>query len=210
MMAAFPMMAQMAQQKSGQIGQAGGALANYFFGGDPSQPYQDAQEQMGKYYQEGQGYLNPWAQFGQNAMGKYENALGKMSDSQGYINGIMNGYQQSPWAKFQMEQGMKGMNNAASASGMVGSGAQMKAAADFSQGLSSRDMQQWFQNNFGVDQQYLGGLNNQLGYGANAANMQAQMAMQQGQNAAQAAYGGAQAANNQKTELFGSISSAFS
>src|SRR5215813_12791874 len=89
------------------------AGANYLFN-DPSKPYNDAAAQFDKYYQQASQTLSPWVNAGSNALGQYQNALNPMSNSTGYINNIMNQYQMSPWAQFQMQQGMKGMNNAMS------------------------------------------------------------------------------------------------
>jgi len=152
-----------------------------------------------KYKGEMSSNLNPYMTAGTDAIGSYQNALNRMANPTDFMNNIMNQYQQSPWAKFQTDQGIKAGNNAASASGMLGSGAEQKELAQFAQGVSSKDMQQYLQNALGINNQYLGGyghlMDNGLGansiYGsflgnlmssqANVANSMAQAQAAQGQ-----------------------------
>jgi hypothetical protein len=178
----------------------GGMISGFF--NDSGAPYDAAAGALDKTYNQANQNMQPWMQFGQNAMPKYENALGRFSDSKNYINDIMNNWKMSPWAQHQMDYGIKAANQGAAASGMAGSGAQQKGLADYSQGIASRDMQQWFQNNFGVDQQYLSGLNNQMGYGFNAANSMNQILAQLAQGQSEAAYGAKAARNQDMTDMF--------
>lgn len=113
------------------------------------------------------------------AYGNAGNALNRMSDPQEFMRSIMQGYQESPQAMMEREAGNKGITNAASASGMLGSGALMKSSADYNQRLTAKDMQQYLQNILGINKDYLsgqlgmaGGLNSlgASGYG-NLANM---------------------------------------
>jgi hypothetical protein len=181
-----------------------GSALNYFMS-DPSKPYQDASAQLDKYYGQAQDALSPYMNAGQNALGNYQNALSPMSNSPQFINNILNQYQESPWAKFQQQYGMKAMQNAASAGGMQGSGAQWKAAADYSQGISSRDMQQWLQNNLGVNDRYLSGQQDISHMGFGGAQSLAQLLGQLGQAQAGMAYGAGQAQNQGTTDMLGGV-----
>lgn len=198
------LMSKMGGGGSGGIGQGIGGLLNYFLT-DPSKPYKDASGQLDKYYGQAQQALSPYMNAGQNALGNYQNALAPMGNSQQYINNIMNGYQESPWAKFQQQYGQKAMQNAASAGGMLGSGAQWKAAADYSQGLSSRDMQQWLQNNLGVTDRYTQGQQDISHMGFGGAQSLAQLLAQLGQSQAGMAYGAGQAGNQGMTNMIGGL-----
>lgn len=126
---------------------------------------------FGKYKDEVSGNFNPYMQAGSGAIGTYQNALNQMQDPTKFMNNIMNQYQQSPWAKFQTQQGINAANNAGSASGMLGSGAEQKELADYAQNISSRDMQQYFNNAMGINNQYLGGYGHLMDNGLNANNM---------------------------------------
>lgn len=180
------------------------AGADYLFN-DPSKPYNDAAAQFQKYYQQAVSQMQPWQTAGNNALGQYQNALSPMGNTPGYINNIMNQWQMSPWAQFQMQQGMKAMNNANSASGMMGSGAQMKAAADYSQGLASRDMQQWLQNNLGVNQQYMGGLSDISHQGLAASQSMGQLLGQLADAMGLTTYGAGQANHDAISDIFGAL-----
>lgn len=172
---------------------------------DPTSPYKAAGDQYQKYLGEAQNALNPWITAGQGALGNYQNALSPMGNSTGYINNLMNQYQASPWSQFQQQQGMKAMNNAASAGGMAGSGAQMKAAADYSQGLSSRDMQGWLQNNLDVTDRYLSGQSDISKMGLQGANSLSELLGQLAESMGGAAYGAGQAQNNANTDFLGGM-----
>lgn len=156
----------------GGIGNAFGGALNTF-----NNPYDQSVDTFNnilsgfdKYKDEMSGNLNPYMTAGQGAIGTYQNALNKMANPTDFMNNIMNQYQQSPWAKFQTDQGIKAANNAASASGMLGSGAEQKELAEFAQGISSKDMQQFLQNALGINNQYLGGYGHIMdnGLGANS------------------------------------------
>lgn len=123
---------------------------------------------FGQYKNEVSGNLSPYMQAGNGAIGNYQNALNKMANPVDFMNSIMGQYQQSPWAKFQTQQGINAANNAASASGMLGSGAEQKELADYAQNISSRDMQQYLQNALGINNQYLGGYGHLMDNGLNA------------------------------------------
>jgi hypothetical protein len=122
----------------------------------------------GQYKGEMSGNLSPYMQAGNGAIGTYQNALNQMQDPTKFMNNIMGQYQQSPWAKFQTQQGINAANNAGSASGMLGSGAEQKELADYAQNISSRDMQQYFNNAMGINNQYLGGYGHLMDNGLNA------------------------------------------
>jgi hypothetical protein len=164
--------------------------------GAASDAYNDV---FSRYMQQMQGNMSPYMQAGQQALpmqfdaygnannaigqaggayGNAGNALSKMSNSQDYIANILNGYQESPAAQMERKYGMQGMGNAASASGMLGSGAMMKSAADYNQQLTNRDMQQYLENNMGVNREYLSG---QMGLGQGYLGMgQGYMGLGQG------------------------------
>ncbi len=173
------------------------------FGGNQSKAYGQMAEDLGrispeleKYRQMATGGLQPWQQAGTQALSQYQQALSGMSDPTAYINQIMGSYQESPQAHQQMQSAVEAANAAASASGMLGSGAEQQALAQKAQQLTSADQQQYLQNIMGTQQQYLGGLGGlagggqqaattmggwDIGTGQNIANIMAQQAAARGQ-----------------------------
>ena len=101
-----------------------------------------------------------------------------------YYNSIMGGYSESPEAKYEQEQAYNASTRGASASGMLGSGAQLKGLQQNANDISQRDRQQYYNNVMGANQAQMGYLNNlqdqqaqyrnmmqyltSLGYGANS------------------------------------------
>jgi len=149
----------------------GGLLQGFM--GDSGAPYQAAgdayQQIIDKYLPGIQQNLNPFITAGQNALPQWQNALNRMQNPTDFMKEIFGTYQESPAAAFERKYGQEGITNAASASGMLGSGALMKSAADYNQALTSRDMQQFLQNALGINQQYMGGLQGLSGMGLQGA-----------------------------------------
>lgn len=149
----------------------GGIMQGLF--GDSGAAYEDAgkayQGIMEKYLPGIQQNFNPFIQAGQDALPQMQNALSKMSNPTEFMNNILGSYQESPYSQFLRKYGNQGMTNAASASGMLGSGALMKEASDYNQQLTSRDLQQYLGNVLGINQSYMGGLNSLAGMGLSGA-----------------------------------------
>lgn len=99
-----------------------------------------------------------------------------------YYNSIMGGYNESPEAHQAQERAYNASTRGASASGMLGSGAQLKGLQSSANDISQLDRQQYYNNVMGANQAQMGYLNNfqdqqtqyrnmmqylaQLGYGA--------------------------------------------
>jgi hypothetical protein len=141
----------------------GGNLLGYYLGGQGDfsgggektlKSAQDYIQQMG---QQAIGQLAPYQQAGYGGLQQYMQALQPYSDPSQMYSQIMGGYQMSPAAQFQQQEGIKQLQNAMGARGMAGSGQEMKDILGYSQGLASQDMQQYLQNILGMGQTYLGG-----------------------------------------------------
>ncbi len=138
-------------------------------------PYDKARDEYKKYMNKGLDEYAPYANAGRNALGNYQNFLNPMQDPNKYFNDIMSKYQESPYAHFQQNEAMNAGNNAASASGMLGSTAHSNANMAMSRNLSSQDMQQYLQNILGIGNTYMGGQQNLMNQGFNAAGARANM-----------------------------------
>ncbi len=171
-----------------------GALLSSLFG-NSSAPYQAGMNQMQGGMNQMQQWEQPWMQNGQQAMGNYNNMLGSMSNPSQFINNLMQNYQQSPNATYQMAQGQRANNNAAAASGMLGSTPFQQQSQQTAQGISSADMNQWLQNALGVNSQALQGYGNEMQMGQNATNSLLNQYGQYNTNMGQLAYGQANAQN---------------
>ena len=136
--------------------------------------------------------LAPYNQFGASAMPNLINKLG--------LGGTGGGFQYAPFSfnpsdlqntpgyQFTLQQGQKGVNNALSSQGLLGSGAQAKALSDYTTGLAQNTYNQQLQNALGM---YQTNYNSALGqYNTNAGQLGSLLNL--GQNAAagtgQAAY----------------------
>lgn len=173
---------------------SGGGSGGY---GDWANEIQQGINSLNTQYGAGQKVLQPWESQGLNAFGQYGQAINGMSNPGQFYNNIMSQYQQSPAAQLQMQQGTLAANNAAAAGGMLGSGAAQKGMINYANQVTNSDMQNYFNNQMGIQGQYLGGLQNQFGTGFDAAgqlnnnymNLGNQLAQQYG-NMGAAQYGG--------------------
>jgi len=150
-----------------------GGMSDFLSGGQ-SGGYDDiargagqAQDTMRDMYSKSMGMLNPWMQAGQSAIPQYNDYLHNM---QSQMNGNwMNSYQQSPYAKYLMNNNLTAMNNAAAATGRLGSGANIQENGQMANQIASADMQNWFNNMQSQNQMYGGGLDNLMRYGYGSA-----------------------------------------
>lgn len=165
-----------------------GELSNLLSGGtqnaysDEAQAYGNIPGQLQPYYQQGQAQLQPYQQAGQAALNPYQNVLNQI---QGQTNGQwMNQYQQSPYAKYLTNTGLNSMNNAAAATGTLGSGANQQQNAQLSSQIAGQDMQNYFNNMQSQNQMQLGGWGDLIHGGQQAAGQSANMYGQLGNNIA--------------------------
>lgn len=175
-----------------------GLGASMFAGGlyGSTQPYDAALGSLNQSWQQAQGYHQPYWQAGVNALPGINNWLQGMQNPSGYVNDLMGQYQQSPWAKFQTQQGTRAANNAASANGLIGSTPLAQANADYARQISSQDMQSWLGNVLGINSQYGQGMFNLAGMGQNSANSLTNYLSEQAKAQAQMSAAQGQASNN--------------
>jgi hypothetical protein len=166
-------------------------LAQLFGGmfGDSGSPYGDAMKQFQKYYGQAQGFQNPFYQAGTNAIGGYQDWLSRMKDPSSFLNNLMGQYQQSGYNKFLQDQSMRAGNNAASASGLIGSTPFAQQMQQNAANIGQQGMNDWLGQALGINQQYGGGLNNLMQGGQSAANIMSQLANIMGNNMGAGAYG---------------------
>jgi hypothetical protein len=178
---------------------AGGLFGN---GGDS---YKDAMKQYKKYADKSSGYQDPFYQSGKNSIPQYEQWLSGMSDPSQFINNLMGGYSESPYAQYQQQQGMRAAQNIGSATGLSGSTPLMLQSQQNAQDISSKDMDQWLQNVLGINNQYGQGLNTNINRGQGAANNLSNIYNNLGNQMGGAAYGAGMANQSQLSNILSGL-----
>jgi len=188
-----------------------GSYANIFYGlfGDAGKPYKDAQKQFDKYFPQAQQYQQPFYDAGKNAIPGMQNWLKSMQDPSQFINNQMSNYQESPYAHYQQQQGLRAAQNMGSASGMTGSTPLMQFAQQNAQDISGKDMNNWLQNVLGINSQYGQGMQNMMNMGQHSADSLTQLMSDYMNAQAQMAYGKGAAQQGQFGGLLGGITGLF-
>ncbi len=155
-----------------------GSLFGGLFGNSGS-----AYDKNQQWLQQAQNAQQPYANAGQGAIGDYQKWLQSQQDPSKFINDQMGNYQESPWAKNLQQQSMNAGQNAASASGLMGSSPLMQQLQQNAGTISSQDQNQWLQNVLGINTQYGQGQQNLMNGGQNAANSMGNIFGQMGENA---------------------------
>lgn len=173
---------------SGMFGSGLGGLFGGLFG-DSGKPYDKAMDQYQQYGKQAANTQQPYMQAGQGAIGDYQKWLQGQSDPSGFINNLMGQYQESPYAQYLQQQAMNAGQNAASASGLMGSTPMMLQMQQNAGNIASQDQNQWLQNVLGINKQYGQGENSLMQGGQNSANSLTNLYNQMGQQMGQGAYG---------------------
>lgn len=167
----------------------------------PGRAYKKAADQMSQYYNQAQGYMQPYSQQGQEAYGSLQGAMQSLLNPQQLQSDWAQGYEASPYARMMQEEATNQGLNAASAMGLMGSSPALQAIQRGTSMITAQDRDNYLNS---LMQKYLSGAGiaqNIYGQGAGMAGQMGQNAMAQGQNMGQMAYG-QQAAGGQ---LFGNL-----
>lgn len=149
-------------------------LTNFLFG-DPGEGYRKAAEQYQQYY-------TPYAQMGQEQMGRLAGMSEQLSHPNQFLANLMQGYETSPYAKqLQSEAQSQGMD-AASAMGLGGSSAALQNIQRGASDIMQKDRANYLQNLMNT---YLSG----AGIAQNMFGTGAQMAGRLGEGMGSAAFG---------------------
>lgn len=185
------------------LGGLGGLFGGLF--GNSGSPYDKAMQQYQQYGNMAAGGLQPYNQAGIGAIGDYQKWLKGQEDPTKFINNLMGGYQESPYAKYMQNQAMLAGQNAGSANGMLGSTALMQQMQQNAGNIASQDQNQWLQNVLGINKQYGEGQNNLMAGGQNAANSLANLYGHMGDQMGQAAYGQEAGRKNDFWNMLGGV-----
>ena len=134
-----------------------------------------SQQQMAMFNQVQQN-ITPFMNAGQGALTQLQGLTGTGEGGNPLTAPLTSQFQptmaqleQTPGYQFSLDQGLKATQNSYAAQGLGASGAAMKGAANYAQGLASTTYQQQFQNNLSQNAQIASILQNQVNTGANAA-----------------------------------------
>jgi hypothetical protein len=125
------------------VAAAGVGVAGSLIGGAmQSSAIKSGQDQANAQYQQQIARTQPWVDTGGQANTQTANLLGL--NGQDAANQAMSTYQQSPGYAWQMQQGLRATDAGAAATGMLRSGAALKAEQTFGQGLANSDFSQYY------------------------------------------------------------------
>lgn len=147
------------------------------------QATQQANALVQQQQQQNQQNLAPWMTSGQNANSLVQYLTGTSSSAPSGYNGNVGGQgaltnpfaptiaqlQQTPGYQFVLDQGLKSTQNSYASKGLASSGAAMKGAADYAEGLAGTTYQQQFQNYWNQNQNIYNMLTGQSAQGLQAA-----------------------------------------
>lgn len=150
-------------------------VVDTLFGGGKGKAYEDMQKGIGQ----GMGSRTDWEKRAEDMLGpyvkdprlmnQYENAIAGGADPAALYNKYASSYQESPFAKAQQQAGMNAIQANQAASGMHGSGAEMKDLQENAQRISSADEQDYISKLLGIHSNYLNELG---GIAGNESNQQ--------------------------------------
>ena len=167
----------------------------------PEKGYEKGQEQLDKYYDQSQGYLQPYNQYGQQAYGDLNKTMQNLLNPAALQDEWMKNYEQSEASKYAQNDATQHGLDAASSLGLNGSNTALNAIMAGRSRIGAEDRQSYLDQ---LMQKYLAGAGiagNIFNTGANTANTMSQNANNMGQNSAQMAYGKQNAQGN----LFGNL-----
>lgn len=149
--------------KLGSLLNVGSDVLGYYQG---QQDLEDIQDMYGQATQQAQGYLNPYTKAGAQAV-------------QNLQAPDMEALMSDPGYQFQLQQGQQALDRSLASRGLGQSGAALKAAQQYGQGLANQTYNDYFNRQSQIANQGLGaglGIGSIIGQGA-GANAAAQVAM---------------------------------
>ncbi len=167
----------------------------------PGRPYQDAQNEANRGYNEGQGYYKPYAQHGQESGDMLAKMMQMLSNPQQMQKEWASSYEKSPYAtQLQNEAQGAGMD-AASQMGLQGSSGALSNIQKGASNIMQGDRQNYFNDLMQKLNAGIGVGQNMYGIGANAAGQMGQNAISHGNDMAGLKFGEKSAGANRLSTL---------
>jgi hypothetical protein len=180
----------------------GGLLGGLF--GNTDEPYDAAMQQYQNYERKSENAYRPYQQAGQGALGDYQKWLQSQQNPSGFVNGLMDHYQESPYAQHLQQQALRAGENYGSATGLNGSSALTEQMQQNAGNIANQDQNQWLQHVLGINTQYGQGQNNLMQGGLGATNSLNNMYNQNAQRMGEAAYNKSASGQNNLWNTIGS------
>jgi hypothetical protein len=183
-----------------------GSLFGGLFG-HPGRAYDKEAEQYQKYANMGARQQQPYANAGNGALGNLQTWLEDQKDPMAFINQLMGGYSESPYAQYLQQQAQSAGENYGSANGLMGSTPLMQQMQQNAANISSQDQNKWLQNVLGINSQYGQGQQGLVNTGQTSANNLTNLYNNLGQNMGQVAYNKESSKQNNLWNTLGGIGS---
>lgn len=167
----------------------------------PDRGYKSAQDELTKYYNQGQGYLQPYNQFGLNQGVNQQKYIDELTDPQTLQDKWSKGYEESQAAKDMENLATQHGVNAASSLGLGGSNTALNAIQSGTSGIVAQDKQKYLDDLMEKYKTGVGLSENMYNQGVKTAGEMGHNAITQGEDAAGLKFGETNAQGN----LFGKI-----
>jgi len=123
-------------------------FGNLFGAGDAKDAAATANDKLQGAWDFAKKAYGPFAQTGGEAFGRLGDLLGYGGVPAQQAAGAQ--FQQDPGYQFQLQQGLKAVDQGAAARGSVNSGATLKAEQEYGQGLAKQGYNDWWNRNAGL------------------------------------------------------------
>jgi hypothetical protein len=156
-------------------------LSSFF---NPGKGYEEGQKQLENYYNQGQGYLQPYNNFGQSQQGTLQEYINNLKNPAKLQDEWVKNYKESEAAKNTENMAQQQGLDAASSMGLMGSSPALQAIQGGTANIAAQDRQNYLND---LMQKYVTGAGlsqNIYGVGANTAGQQSTNAMNMGVNSA--------------------------
>lgn len=167
----------------------------------PGKGYDKGQEQLNNYYNQGQGYLQPYNTNGMNQYGNLNDVIKNLLDPTELNKKWTESYTESPQAKQAEQLAQQHGLDAASSMGLMGSNTALQATQAGTTQIALDDRQRYLDDLMNKYMQGAGLSQGIYNTGANTAGQMSNNANQMGQNSAQMAFG----KQNAGGDLFGKL-----
>ena len=150
----------------------------------PERGYQAAQDELNKYYQQGQGFQQPYNQFGQNQGNNINDMIRQLMDPQALQDKWSKNYKESEAAKNMEGMAQSHGMDIASAMGLNGSTPALQSIQAGTSAIGAADRQNYLNDLMDKYKTAAGLSQNMYNTGANTANNMANNAMNMGNQSA--------------------------
>jgi hypothetical protein len=168
---------------------------------DPGAGYKSAMKEYTKGYEEGKGYLDPYAGAGTSQLDQLLGAQGALMDPAALQSQWAQGYEMSPYAQQMQGAAQEAGLSSMGSMGLGGSSAALQNLQQTSSNIMQADRQKYMED---LMQKYMTGIDigqDIYGKGAGAAGTLGQMGMQYGSDMGDLAYGKTAARQNMMQDL---------